>query len=79
MSKDIDDHPFSESECAPQYVIDWVKENFTVSPKDFKPKCHYMNEFVCWVRDEEGHAIDSVHRYMCVSCDIRKECVYKRE
>jgi hypothetical protein len=49
------------------------KELEPAPPKDFKPKCHFLT-FHVQTDIDEGH-----DEPLCVTCDIRKECIYKRE
>lgn len=54
-------------------------EELELAPsKDFKPKCYYdmINH---GHRDDEGHIIYDGRVFKCVSCDIREQCIYKRE
>lgn len=50
-------------------------------PPDFKPKCYYTTSTTKYFT-EEGlriHIIPESTEPMCVSCDIREKCIYKRE
>lgn len=54
-------------------------EKLELAPsKNFKPKCYYdmINH---GHRDDEGHIIYDGRVFKCVSCDIREQCIYKRE
>jgi len=42
-------------------------------PKDFKPKCH-DHVTSTWIQENSFKVF-----YECDSCDIREQCIYKRE
>lgn len=58
--------------------IDLLDTGLPAPSKDFKPKCYYdmINH---GHRDDEGHIIYDGRVFKCVSCDIREQCIYKRE
>ena len=71
-------------------VEEWIKGDYMdlletsepVPPKDFKPKCAVMDVtvFASGVYKEDGTCISETGEVpLCLTCDIREQCIYKRE
>ena len=53
-------------------------EELELAPsKDFKPLCWYQIDGVS--DDDIKNEITVLMRFKCYSCDIREQCIYKRE